>query len=195
MKSTGFYDSNAESFIARTVGVDMSEHRQRFLRTLPPGGAILDAGCGSGRDTLAFRQLGYDVSAFDGSIEMVRATSRLAGIPVRQIIFEDFDWDRKFDGIWACASLLHIPRSSLPAVLDRLANTLLPTGVIYASIKLGAEERVEGDRFFNDLDEAGLNLILAETKELSLVELWQSMDRRSDRSEVKWLNCLLSLAN
>lgn len=194
MKSTGFYDSNAKPFIARTVNVDMSEHRQRFLRRLPVGGAILDAGCGSGRDTRAFKQLGYDVSAFDGSIEMVRATSRLAGIAARQMMFEDFEWDRRFDGIWACASLIHISRASLPSVLNRLAGTLLPHGVIYASFKLGTEERIEGDRFFSDMDEVGLEQILDETKALSLIEAWHSVDRRADHSHVKWLNCMLEIS-
>ena len=118
--SVEFYESNADSFIAQTADVDMAALYQRFCKHLPPGASVLDAGCGSGRDALAFFNMGYDVVAFDASPKMVDAASKRAGVPVYQMTFEDMKFDRTFDGIWACASLLHVPRAHLSDVLGIL---------------------------------------------------------------------------
>jgi 2-polyprenyl-3-methyl-5-hydroxy-6-metoxy-1,4-benzoquinol methylase len=82
-----------------------------------PGGRILDAGCGPGRDALAFAERGYELIAFDASTAMVRVARERVGsrIVVHLMRFEDLNGQSEFDGIWACASLLHVPlTSSLP---------------------------------------------------------------------------------
>jgi len=192
LMSVEFYDKHAESFIAQTADVDMQALYGRFRKHLPPRASVLDAGCGSGRDAAAFSQMGYDVVAFDASRKMVEATRKRAGIPVYLMKFEDAQFDKKFDGIWACASLLHVPRVRLSSVLERLASLLKPRGVLYASFKYGEKERVKGDRYFNDLDERLLEDHLQAAPSLKLLEVWKTTDQRPDRSSEQWLNCLFT---
>lgn len=190
--SVEFYETNADSFIAQTVDVDMTSLYLRFCKNLKLGASVLDAGCGSGRDALAFSRMGYHVVAFDASPKMVDAASKRADVPVYQMTFEDMKFDQPFDGIWACASLLHVPRTHLSDVLRSLASFLKPTGVLYASFKYGEQEREKGWRYFNDLNEKLLADHLKDVPGLSAVEVWISSDRRPDRGEERWLNCLLS---
>ena len=148
--NVGYYDSNANAFAATTRYVDMSDARERFLAAVPAradGPArILDAGSGSGRDALAFRVLGYDMKAFDASPAMVAATQAHAAVETRRMRFEDFTWEHSFEGIWACASLLHVAYADLPGVVDRLAAHLVPDGALYLSFKRGTGERVKDGR-------------------------------------------------
>src|ERR1700710_1289192 len=108
--SISYYDRNAALFFADTAHADLSATHARFLAHVPPGGTILDAGCGAGRDALAFRTAGYAVTAIDGSAKMVELACAHSGLPVQHKRFEDIDWQDAFDGIWSCASLLHVPR-------------------------------------------------------------------------------------
>ena len=192
--SVEFYESNADSFIAQTADVDMAALYQRFCKHLPPGASVLDAGCGSGRDALAFFNMGYDVVAFDASPKMVDAASKRAGVPVYQMTFEDMKFDRTFDGIWACASLLHVPRAHLSEVLGSLGSFLRPLGVLYASFKYGEQEREKGGRYFNDLNERLLAEHLKAVPNLNMVDVWTTRDQRPDRSNERWLNCLITKA-
>ena len=189
--SVDFYDRHAEEFVGQTVDVDMSEHYRRFLAKVPVGGSILDAGSGSGRDSLAFKRMGYDVEAFDASEKMVEATRRLASVPTEQMAFEMCRLDREFDGIWACASLLHVRRDKLPEVLARLAGGLARSGALYASFKYGSKEREKGGRYFNDLNEFALEDAVSRVPELIVQEVWVTPDKRADRTAELWLNCLL----
>jgi len=190
MDSTRFYDDNASTFVEQTFNVDMAELRSRFLKNLPKGASILDAGCGSGRDALAFKQAGYDVCAFDASSEMVAEATSRSGLPVRQMRFENFSWERDFDGVWACASLLHVFRRNLPMVFQRLAKNLTPDGVIYASFKYGSDERRRKGRYFNDMTRELIDPLLQMTPELAMFDFWISKDQRPERGSERWLNCL-----
>ena len=191
MDSSHYYSDNSQAFVAQTVEVDMSEHRARFLGGLPEGAAILDAGSGAGRDALAFRIAGYHVAAFDASPEMVKATRELARIPTRVLQFEAFQWEKMFDGIWACASLLHVSRKELPKVLSCLAGALQPKGMFYASFKFGREERQKDGRYFNDMTPETLALVLDAVPELIQSQIWVSADQRFKRKGEKWLNVIM----
>ena len=136
-----YYDENASAFCEGTRNADMSEMRGRFLRYLKPGTLILDAGCGSGRDSKFFMESGYRVVALDGSKEMCRQASAYLGQEVQCRRFEEIDEKEVYDGIWACASLLHVPYELLPKVIERLIAALVDGGVLYASFKYGEEER------------------------------------------------------
>lgn len=192
---TEFYDIHTEQFLKDTRDVDMTALRDRFLAALPGKTTnttrILDAGTGSGRDARAFREMGYQVNAFDASPAMVKAACDYTGTPVRQMRFEDFAWEHAFEGIWACASLLHVRRPDLPAVMRRLANHLVPESVLYASFKFGTEDRTKDSRHFTDMTEETLSGLLDECPALRQVETWRSSDRRPDRKEDIWLNALL----
>jgi len=190
--SQEYYDNNAERFISDTIDVDMNAHYERFLAYLNDGASILDAGCGSGRDSLAFKNMGYRVQAFDASSAMVEATRSLVNVPVEKMTFQSAVFDATFDGIWACASLLHVPRTELSTVLENLVSYLNVGGIIYASFKYGLDERQKGGRYFNDQTETSLVKNIDAISNLEIVEQWTSGDRRTGRSDEKWLNCLLS---
>jgi SAM-dependent methyltransferase len=185
--STGYYDQHGEAFFHRTVDLDMGDERTRFVAHLPPGGSILDAGCGSGRDALAFARAGYAVTAFDASPEMVRLATEHTGLPVLQMTFEKMTWLEAFDGVWASASLLHVARADLPDTFGRIVAALRPGGVAYASFKLGeAEREVEGRRF-TDMTEGSLRALM-EGAGLAIADLWVSADGRPGREGEQWVN-------
>lgn len=190
-----YYESNAERFVAETAGVDMRSLYEPFLALIPAGGHILDAGCGSGRDTRAFLDLGYRVTAFDGSSRLAGLASKLTGQQVLVLKFQDLAFHQELDGIWACASLLHVPRSELSDVLDRLRRCLRRGGAMYASFKLGTGERWENERRFTDFDQAALQTFLAAHGGFETVRMWVTDDLRLGRVGERWLNIILAASN
>jgi len=169
----------------------MSALYAEFLPLLPKGGTILDAGCGSGRDALHFARQGFDVTAFDASPEMVRAAGELLGRRILVMTFLDVDWEERFDGIWACASLLHVPRDEIDEAIYRLAATLKPSGVMYASFKYGTAEEVRDGRLFNDYDEEMFRELARRCPLLQVKKVWEAKDVRPYKKETRWLNALL----
>ncbi len=164
---------------------------QRFLPLLPKHAHILDAGCGSGRDARYFIEHGYRVTAFDASAEIAALAEKEIGQPVQVQYLQDIRYENQFDGIWACASLLHVPTRELPEVFQRLAHTLKPNGMIYCSFKYGQGEYEKQGRRFTDMDEAGLRALLDEIEELAIKKLWVTADRRPGREQDRWLNGIL----
>ena len=186
-----YYDQFGLDFAAATVAVEMGQLHERFLARLPRGGAILDAGCGSGRDSKAFLERGYLVTSIDGSQAMVEATTVLTGLPARRLRFEELDYVECFDGIWACASLLHLARKDLSEVLRRLAIALRTGGVIYMSFKNGDGDRVSRGRHFTDFTPDSLGDWLSGESELQILDIWETGDQRAERAEERWVNALL----
>ena len=185
------YNTNAEQFRRDTLHVDMSILYEPFVKLVPEGGKVLDAGCGSGRDSLYFKRHGYKVEAFDASSEMCRLASTLIDQPVNLKAFDDVDWISEFDGIWACASLVHVRRDSIDAVLERLCRALRPNGVMFVSFKLRDEEWEQKGRFFNGYSENSLRKLIKRQAELLPISIWVSDDARPERNDEKWLNALL----
>lgn len=186
-----YYNENSDKFIGSTVEADISGILERFLSHVPEGGRILDWGCGSGRDTLAMLLSGYDVTAVDASVEMVAAATKLTGIQVRHESFEDLDEVDAYDGIWACSSLLHVPRAELPSLLRLAEKALRSPGCMYVSFKYGNFEGMRNGRYFTDLDEESLTQIVAEIPNLRISKIWVTHDVRPGRSNELWLNALL----
>ncbi|WP_090255736.1 DUF3427 domain-containing protein [Ectothiorhodospira marina] len=191
--TTHYYNLHAGQFIADTLHVDMEPLYQRFLRQLPTGAHLLDAGCGAGRDALAFQRRGYRVSAFDASQALAEHASQLLGQPVPVQRFDEVDEIERYDGIWACASLLHVPATHMPTNLQALWQALKPGGVIYCSFKLGTGERTRNGRHFTDANEEQIRAWAQDLTGLAELECWLTEDRRPDREE-HWLNCLLHKA-
>lgn len=185
-----YYNDNAASFFAGTVDIDMSELHNKFIIYLPEGALILDAGCGSGRDSLAFQKYGFAVEAFDASETLVQKARELTGIDVQLKQFHEVNEINRFDGIWTCASLLHLPRTELESSMRLLSNALKPNGVWYLSFKYGTTEREIDGRHFTDIDESLLQKLVNSVGDLSVIEMWISMDKRPDRDE-RWLNAVL----
>ena len=185
-----YYDAHAEAYVQSTAELDLAELYGPFLACVAPGGHILDAGCGSGRDALAFREAGYQVSAFDASSRIVQLASVRLGQAVQLATFQTLEHEEAFDGIWACASLLHVPRVEMPDVLSRLRQALRPGAVLYASFKSGTEEGWEGERFFNRYTEDHLRSIIAEVGGLAIERVWLTGDVRPGRDEEQWINLM-----
>ncbi|MBW4540670.1 MAG: class I SAM-dependent methyltransferase [Myxacorys chilensis ATA2-1-KO14] len=186
-----YYNRQALAFFEQTVDLDMQELYQPFLSWLAPGSHILDAGCGSGRDTKAFLDLGYQVSAIDASEAMVQLSSEFTGRTTLLMTFEGMAFENCFDGAWACASLLHVSSNQIHSVFQRFERALKPNGMWYLSFKLGNGERWYEGRFFNDFDEARLGEAMSAHPHLNIVDLWQTEDRRH-RSQGRWLNALVT---
>ncbi|WP_412500308.1 class I SAM-dependent methyltransferase [Shewanella chilikensis] len=185
-----FYQNKADSFFADTVDVDMSALYSKFLSRLPSGTTILDAGCGSGRDSKAFKSLGYEVTAIDASSEMVRRAAEHSGVDVRQSTFDEVTEIEAFDGIWACASLLHVPFEQLPDSMIALRNALKAGGIWYLSFKYGSGDREKDGRHFTDMNEERFKRLLDTVGGLEVLESWVTVDARPDRNE-QWLNLVL----
>ncbi|MEO8593064.1 MAG: class I SAM-dependent methyltransferase [Candidatus Solibacter sp.] len=186
-----YYDEHAADFVEHTLTVDMTRLYEPFLEHIPMGGRILDAGCGSGRDTRAFLAQGYEVVAMDASAKMVEAAAALTGQPVLHTRFQEIEWIEDFDGIWACASLLHVPRAEIGDVWRRLIRALKPSAVGFMSFKKGKGESLRNGRFFNDYDEQELRALIEQQEALNLLRLWITGDVRKGREQEQWINAVV----
>ncbi len=185
-----YYKENVETFVHNTVDVKFSEMQERFISYIKPGGVILDLGCGSGRDSKAFLERGFRVTAVDGSPELCLYAEKVIGQPVICATFQEYEPSETFDGIWACASLLHLPYVEIAPVLKKLANHLSLDGCLYLSFKYGDFEGVRNGRYFTDMTEERFEKILQEVSSLSLGEQFITTDVRPGREE-KWWNGLI----
>jgi SAM-dependent methyltransferase len=185
-----YYEDNAQDYYQSTVDLDLASLYSPFLELLSPGAHILDAGCGSGRDSLYFLNQGYKVSAFDASPVLARLASSLIGQSVLNIKFSQLDFIDEFNAIWACASLLHVPRSEIGSAFTKLSRSLKPGGIFYMSFKYGDKECFRNGRWFNDYDESSFLTLLRRHPHLSLIKIWKTTDIRPTRPDI-WLNILL----
>lgn len=189
-----YYNKNAQVFIETTLNVDMQALYQPFIKLLPENALILDAGCGSGRDTKAFLDMGFQIEAIDASEGMVKHATSYTGICVQHKMFQDISIKDKYDGIWACASLLHVPKSELAAVISNLSEALKIGGIWYLSFKYGDNERIKDGRTFTDMDEKAVAALLSHQPSLKLMDMWITEDARPERNE-KWLNLIVKKLN
>ena len=194
-KTLSYYNTNAHRFTSDTLDVEFSDIQDSFLALLPPGSLILDFGCGSGRDSRYFLQKGYRVEACDGSEEMVKAAARNAGIPVKKMLFSELDEENRYDGIFACASILHVPSTELPDIITRMKKAVKTGGILYISFKYGTFEGIRNGRYFTDLTEESLQTILDEVGGLEIIRTGITGDARPGRGDEKWLNVLLRANN
>lgn len=196
-----YYEKEYETFISETIDADTEVLRRRFLRLIPDNGDILDLGCGSGRDTKAFIDAGYRVSAIDGSEEICHAASEYTGIDVKCMDFFDIKAVEAYDGIWACASVLHVEKSRIPKLLEVLYRALKKGGILYLSFKYGDHDGFRDGRHFTDLNETGFSELLdslycesVTRDEFEIVDEWKSEDVRRGKN-VEWLNVILRKSN
>lgn len=199
MGTLEYYQRNAKEFFSQTINIDMQNVYHPFLEYLPKTHLsnqqkILDVGCGSGRDSVFFANKGFEVVAIDGSkslIELAQQTD--TRIDWQCLRFDEIakqSWQNQFTGIWACASLLHVPFNDLPKILNDLLSCLRPTGILYASFKYGDNEREKDGRFFCDMNEHGWQLIGEQLDSAKALKLWQTVDNRMDKRDI-WWNVLL----
>jgi len=185
-----YYDNNARAFAEGTESIEFSAVDDRFLKNLSKGALILDLGCGAGRDTKYFLEHGFFVDAVDGSEEMCRIASENTGTKVRQMLFQEFNETEKYDGIFACASLLHLKKDELPDMFFRIQKALKNNGIFYCSFKYGDFEGEKNDRYFTYLTKETLREILDKVTGFSIIDEWISSDARKGREDEKWVNVI-----
>ena len=186
-----YYNQHAKAYVDSTRDVEFSQTQERFLQYLEPGARILNFGCGSGRDTKYFRNRGFQVEAVDGSAEFVRIASEYTGINVRRMLFQDLDEVERYDGIWACSSILHLPCAELEVVLGKMARALRRRGIVYTSFKYGTEEGERSGRYFTNMTEAKMAGLLERIPVYDVEEMWVTFDVRPGRGDERWLNMIL----
>ena len=190
-ETLNYYDNNAEDFSSSTFSVDFQEVQEKFINYLKPAARILDFGCGSGRDAKYFLSKGFDTEAVDGSPELCTLASKNTGLQVKQMLFQELAAEEEYHGIWACASILHLPMQELKAVIHKVYAALKLEGILYASFKYGAFEGIRNGRYFTDLNEERLQALLQEVRGFTPIEIWISGDARPGRGEEKWLNIIV----
>lgn len=194
------YDRTAAEFARKNYPIDMSEQRQRFLSLVPQEAPrlLLDLGCGPGRDTLAFVEQGYPVVGADLSGGMLAEARRR--VPEGRFVQADMLAlpfpPETFSGIWACASLLHLPRQAATPALAEMRRVLVPGGALFVGVKRGKgeawrENPENGLRFFftyylptqfwNMVEDAGFEVkSIAENVSATRVE--------ANGEPVRWIN-------
>ena len=134
---------------------------------------------------------GYQVTAIDGSAELCRLASSFTGIEVKEMLFQELDDMGTYDGIWACSSILHLPKVELLSVICKMCMALKDSGVIYTSFKYSDFEGVRNGRYFIDFTEASFKEFIAKIPELTIEEYWITDDVRPGRGDERWLNLIL----
>lgn len=183
-----FYESHAQAYFDRTVVADLEPLYGRFLPNVRPGGTILDLGSGSGRDLKAMRDRGFVPLGIDASPSLAKLATDFSGVTCLTMQFEDLDLPKGFDAAWACASLLHISKCRIPAILRNIRDSLTEDGIFFASVQLGEGEKLLPDgRFFAyyQLEEFSH---LIENAGFKIQESWVSKDSLSHRRSIDWIN-------
>ena len=190
---SNYYESNAERYAAETISADMSEQYQRFLPLLKKGAKILDVGSGSGRDACYFQKQGYQVTALEPSKNLGREIRKVFSGEIVCSDIQSYQPTERYDGIWACASLIHLQEEEVLCFFRKIDMYLNDSGIVYASGKSGISTgEVADGRFFLDFTEQLVEKILTVNKQLKLEQLWYTEDARG-RGELRWLNVVLRL--
>lgn len=190
-KTIEYYNKNVELFVSSTKDVEFNKMQNMLLKYLKKGDYILDLGCGSGRDSKAFLEKGFKVVSIDGSEKLCNIASSYIGEKVIFTTFQNFKSDIKFNGIWACASLLHLPYTDLKEVIKNLRNNLKEEGYFYLSFKYGEFEGERNGRYFTNMTEKKFRNLIKDISEYEIVEEKITSDARKGREEEKWLNIIL----
>jgi len=192
MKTIDYYDNHSQAFYDRTINADITDSYEKFLKYLPKKANILDAGCGVGRDTKYFLSKGHAVSAFDASQKMVKLACRETGVGVIHSTFQELNFENMFDGVWAQASLLHIPYDMTREIYQKIHLSLKQNGIFYASYKYGNSYMETPERDFYNMNE---NKILPYFAGLfNVIELWEKKDNRNKvvpAADGSWLNFIV----
>ena len=187
---SNYYESNAEHYAAETFSADMSEQYQRFLTLLKDGVKLLDVGSGSGRDACYFQKQGYQVTALEPSKNLCREIRKVFSGEIMCSDIQNYQPAERYDGIWACASLIHLQEEEVLQFFEKIDQYLDDNGIIYISGKNGISTgEVEDEPFFLEFTDQLVEKILTVNKQLKLEQLWYTEDV-NNRKGFRWLNVI-----
>jgi SAM-dependent methyltransferase len=212
-----YYEDHAKEYAAKFDDYNVSSFRDRFVEEIEHTSSsrshgsgesittILDAGCGTGRDTREFVKKGYQVTAVDASPAMLRecknklrdarqkpesptmlraaATSQSLEMTLDEIPFRN-----EFDGVWAAASLLHIPDEEIVRTLSKLVHSLKANGILYMSFKYGGGEHEYDARFYSYYSRKRVRSVLRRLRGVDEIDIWLSdaKGRNLPRARQSW---------
>lgn len=186
-----YYEKNADLYFESTLKVDMSELYALFLPHLKQVDHILDLGCGSGRDSRCFMDLGFGVTPLEPGMKLANLAETYLKCKVDRFRVQELPYQGKFEAVWACATLLHLPFSEMGLALKKLHQALKPGGIIFISLKKGDFEGERNGRFFCDYTLAKFEETKFREVGFELLSHSESADKRPGRAAEKWLNLLL----
>ena len=186
-----YYDNNANVFYNNTVNANFKVTQNFFLSKLNKNASILDFGCGSGRDAKYFIDCGYDVEAIDGSSELCKLASNYIGVEVKNMLFNELDEVNKYNGIWACAAILHLTLDEIEDVIRKMIIATKNNGIIYISFKYGDFVGDRNGRFYTDMNEENFLEIFSHLENVKMEEQWITTDVLPNRENEKWFNVML----
>jgi len=189
--SLDYYERYAIPYYEQTIDLDMTGVMQPFIELMPEGAEVLDLGCGSGRDTVTLQEQGYLVTSMDGAKRMCELAEIYTDGDVLHLTFEEMDFDEVFDGIWACASLLHVPSDEMPDIMKKVLAALKPGGILYFSVYEGDRDGMYGGRYYCDYTKSGIRRLMSQFDNAEILDIWTTDDVRQDISDRQWLNVLV----
>ena len=143
-KTIAIYDTKAQAY-AEMVSRDAPDAAlQVFMDALPPGGRVLDLGCGPGKSSAMMRDAGFVPDPVDASAGMVALAQEKYGLEARLATFDALTGEAIYDGVWANFSLLHAPRADLPRHFAAISHALRPRGIFHVGMKTGTDAKRDG---------------------------------------------------
>ena len=188
-----FYEDHAVEYFSGTSGAQTQFVLDRFLSHLPANAAILDAGCGSGRDLKYFHSRGHCALGIDASTALVQMAAQHSGAPCEVARIESISYEDRFDGIWACASLLHLPRDAFRPALRCLNRALKRGGTLFMAVQEGQGEAILPDgRLYVYYSEDDIRRSL-DAAGLAVNELWASRNSADAVHQPVWINVIATV--
>lgn len=186
-----YYSKYAKEYYDNTVELSMEMVLNKFTELINEGSSILDLGCGSGRDSLYFIEKGFDITALDASKELCELAEIHIGQDVLNMRYEEMEFEDVFDGVWACAALVHEKEPELSNILKKIIMAMKEGGYLYMSFKYGDFEGIHGERYFKYFKTKSLKELVVKFKELEIIDIFKTPDIREERENQLWINIIL----
>lgn len=190
-KTIEYYNKNAKDYFETTINGNMKLSYKKFLEYIPKKGYILDFGCGSGRDSKYFIENGYKIKAIDGSLELCLLAEKYMNHKVIHMNFSELNDLNKYDGIWSCATILHLTKQEFIKVLKKMIRALKEEGIIYISFKDGIGEELKDGRYFMYYTENQFEEIINLFDKIEILDKYITYSSTNPNEERKWNNYLL----